>query len=303
MRSTPKPRLLTPPREEEEIYPYRRVWSSITIEAILLFVITIGFYAAKNFLGITFPSNFRLPLNLLLALSPIGMWLVFSYFRERNALEPRRRLMVILIVTGLAANAIGLPLLDDYLHVDQWLSLSSAVERILGYAFTVGVIQEGIKYMVVRYFVWPNRLRIRPDAVAYAAASAVGYATVVNLHFIANGTPSPDVVAVRVFSTTALHTATAVLVGYGLASSRFGTGSFILLPFMMFLATFITGIAIPLRSGLINAGLVQGIGNPNALLGLLFSIGLYVVPLVIAAFLFNAQENRQEESITGRSKG
>lgn len=299
MRSSPSPRLLTPPREEEEIYPYRRVWLSIAIEGIGLFVITLGFYAAANFLNVTFPANFRLPINLLLALAPAGLWLVFSYLREMRVVQPRRRLLVILIVTGLAANAIGFPLLNDYLKIDQWLSLSSAVDRIWGYALTVGVVQEILKYMVVRYFVWPDRIRIRFDSVAYAAASAVGYATVANLQFIASGSPAPDVVAVRVFSATALHTATAVLVGYGLASSRFGTGSFIVLPLMLFLATVITGIAIPLRSGLVNAGLVQGIGNPNALLGLLFSIGLYVIPLVIAAFLFNAQENRQEDAIAG----
>ncbi|MBC7870928.1 MAG: PrsW family intramembrane metalloprotease [Chitinophagaceae bacterium] len=299
MRSSPSPRLLTPPREEEEIYPYRRVWSSIAIEGIGLFFITFGFYAAKNFLGFTFPANFRLPINLLLALAPVGLWLVFSYLRELRVLQPRRRLMVILVVTGLAANAIGFPLLNDYMQIDQWLSLSSAVDRIWGYALTVGVVQEVLKYMVVRYFIWPDRIRIRLDSVAYAAASAVGYATVANLQFIANGSPSPEIVAVRVFSATALHTATAVLVGYGLASSRFGTGSFILLPFMMFLSAVITGIAIPLRSGLVNAGLVQGTGNQNPLLGLLFSTGLYVVPLVIAAFLFNAQENRQEDTIAG----
>src|SRR5688572_5828122 len=43
------PRLLTPP-EEEEIYPYRRVWRSLIVETSLLFALTAVLFVLVNFL-------------------------------------------------------------------------------------------------------------------------------------------------------------------------------------------------------------------------------------------------------------
>ncbi|MDX1995193.1 MAG: PrsW family glutamic-type intramembrane protease [bacterium] len=299
----PTPRLLTPPREQDIVYPYRRVWRSITIEGILLLLVTVAFYVAVNLLGFTFPSIIRPFINAGLALLPLLFWLVFSYLPERRVDQPRERLLMVLVVTALVANAVGIPLLDRTLQIDNWLSLSSPLDRIIGYAFTVGVLQETLKYVVVRTFTWPYIIRTPLDAVAYGAASAVGYLTVAGLHFsLSGGTtlPSPEVVATRVFSLAALHLSASTLVAYGLAASRFRTGPVIVLPLSLILACLLTGIAIPLRTGLVNAGFTQGVGAPNTLLGLGLSIGIYGAPIIIASFLFSAQSQREREAAASR---
>lgn len=290
------PTLLTPPREEEEIYPYRRVWTSVIIENGILFGAAIVFFVVYNILGINFPSVITAPLNLTLGLLPAILWLIFSYYRERFALEPRRNLLLVFVVSALSANAIGIPLVDQFLDVEEWLSLSSATDRILGYTFTIGVVQETIKYIIIRYIAWEDGFRIRRDAIAYAAASAVGYATVLNLYFIADGSPPPNLVIFRIISTIAIHTSASIIISYGLAELRFNPSTPVLMPFTLLVSTLITGIAIPFRAGLVNAGFFLGIAQTNVLFGIIFSAGLLVAPLFAIAFLYENAERRQREA-------
>ena len=88
----------------------------------------------------------------------------------------------------------------------------------LGYTFTIGIVQEALTYVVMRYFVWPDEFRTNLDGVAYCIAAAVAYATVVNLSTVLS-TPgiTPDVTALRVFDTIAIQYATSAVLGYGLA--------------------------------------------------------------------------------------
>jgi hypothetical protein len=134
-------RLLTPPREEEEIYPYRRVWRSIALETGAMFAAAVALFILVNIIGFTFPAILRVPLKIAIALLPAALWLVFSYFAERLSPEPRTRLLAVAVVSALVANAVGLPFVEDTLQVDRWLSLASAVDRIAGYTLTVGIVQ------------------------------------------------------------------------------------------------------------------------------------------------------------------
>jgi RsiW-degrading membrane proteinase PrsW (M82 family) len=190
----------------------------------------------------------------------------------------------------LAANAIGMPLVNEYLKVDAWLPLSSAITRIIGFTCTVGIVQEMLKYLVVRYVAWPNAFRGRLDGVAYGAASAVGYMTVINLHFVFAGSPPPDTVAIQVFSNLALHVVGSIFVGYGLGQLRFGRPAPLLMPMMLILASLVSGVAIPIRAGLVNAGLGLESSYAKPFLGLIFSAVLLTGLLLIQVFLFNSAE-------------
>ncbi len=293
-------RFLTPPREEEEVYPYRRVWRSIVIESGILLAITAALFILVEVFGFQIPANLHLPVGVVIAFAPIVLWLSFFWLLERFVPQPRRGLIAVLIVSALAANAVGIPLINDFLQVDRWLPLSSAIDRIFGYMFTVGIVQETLKYLVVRYIAWPDLFRIRLDGVAYCVASAVGYVTVLNLYFVFDSSPSPHIVALRVFGTIAIHFATSVVVGYGLGEVCFGRPSLFLLPVTVAVAAFITGVAIPVRSGLVNAPFSLGNSAPRLILGLGFSVVLLVALLVIMSFLFNISERQEREAAAGR---
>src|SRR5690606_22876577 len=159
---------------EEEVYPYRRVWRSVIVESLALLVLTLGLFALLGIAGVQLPEAARRPLNYVVAGMPLGLWLVFSLLQERAVPEPRRRLLGVVVVTALAANAVSLPLIEHVFQVERWLPLGNALNRIVGYTFTVGIVQEFTKYLVVRYLVWPNELRTRMDSIAYNLAAAIG---------------------------------------------------------------------------------------------------------------------------------
>lgn len=288
------PNFITPPREEEEVYPYRRAWQSLIIEVGLLIGAATALVGA-SFVGIALP---RLGLgNWLLAVLPALLWLVISYWRERFAIEPRRGLMTTFIVSALVANAIGVPILNDIVQPERWLALESTLTRILGYAATVALVHETLKYLVLRYVTFPAKFRVRSDGVAYAAACALGYATVLNLHYIAaNLAAPPDVALVRIMGTTTLHIATAVIISYGLIETWFSRANALLMPLLLVVAALTAGAAIPLRAGFENAPLVFGVSPSRLYFGLAFSIIVSVGVLIGMGFLYYVADHRDRSA-------
>lgn len=297
--------LLTPPGLEEEQLPYRPVWRSIVIEYGILSAVVIGLFVAVNYIGITIPASVQVPLNAALVLLPVGLWLVFSLLPERGVPEPRTSLQSIVIISALVAAAVGYPLIADWLQVEQWLSLAPAVQRIFGYTFTVGIIQETLKYLVLRYLIWDRNLTNRQDAIAAAAAAALGYATVLNLHFGLTGTPPPDVVMVHVYSVMTLHLVSTVVVAYGLAETKLINASPLVLPVALGLASFIHGVAIPVRAGLVNASispLFLEFSLPRPLYGIVFSAALLIAGALLVYFFFVTSERREREIRASREE-
>ena len=290
-------RLITPPSEEEEVYPYRRVWFSIASEMGLFFAVTIGLLIVVRVVSL--PDNLVQILNLVLALLPLGLWLVFSWWREKRVLEPRSGLLTIVIVAGLAANGVGNPIITELFQVERWLPLESAINRIIGYTFTVGLVQSMIIYLVIRYAVWPTNFRIRLDGIAYGSATAVGYATALNIQFIRAAAATPDVTAMNIFGHSALLLCGGIIIGYGLAEVGFNARPFpLLLTATLAFAALITGIAIPLIAGFANTSI--SVSNPvstvSPIQGFLFTAGLLGAVSFIFNFLFNVAENQLDET-------
>jgi RsiW-degrading membrane proteinase PrsW (M82 family) len=295
-------RLIAPP-EKEEIYPYRRAWRSVIIESGIVFAATVIVFVLWDFVGVTIPDRFQRLFNLTLAMLPLASWLIFSLLAERGVPQPRHRLIYVMSLSALVANAIGYPLVHEFFQVDRWLPLQSAVNRIIGYAFTVGITQELLKYLVVRILVWPDYFETWLDGIAYSAASAVGYATILNLHFVFSTDATPDVAALQLLGTYTVQLTASMIVGYGLSDLRFNRSSLLLMPLTFALGAFITGVAIPIRAGLINASLSLAsleVTAPRPILSLGFSLGLFVALLFVLSFLFRNAEYRQREAQESR---
>lgn len=297
MTFTSGPQLLTPPPEKEEIYPYRPVWRSLVVESTILLGATFILFVSSIFIDIQIPSPLDAYVRLALALFPAILWLLFSWWPERRVPQPRQHLMIVAVISALAANAISLPLINDFLQVDRWLPLSNAINRIIGYTFTVGIVQELVKYLAIRYTAWPGSFRTRLDAVAYAVASAIGYTTALNLNFILSTPSSPAVTILHVFSNYALQLAASFIVAYGLSEVRFTNPNPIFLMVTYSLASLVTGIAIPIRAGLVNAQFSLKGAAPRSIFGLGFSIALLVIPPLILSFLLSNAERRTQEAI------
>ena len=292
-------RLLLPP-EEEEVYPYRRVWRSLGLESVILLLVAVGLWVLLNFIGLRVPAIAQRPVGVLLALVPLGLWALLSLFKERSALEPRTHLVAVVAIAALAANAIAMPLIDSFLQVERWLPLTSAINRIAGYTFTVGVVQVMTGYLVVRFVAYRDGMRVRVDGIAFMLAAAVGYATVLNLHYVFSTDAALDIVAMRVFNNTTLLYAISVVVGYGLGEVRFGRPTPLLLALTLALGATLAGIAIPLRSGLVNAALSLSPAFASPIRGIGLSALLLVAVSIATSFLIENAERQEREAEAAR---
>jgi len=235
-------------------------------------------------------------LSVGMVVLPLLLWLLLSVLAERRAIEPRQRLIVVFVITALAANAITLPFIEGVLQPGRWLPLEDAINRIIGYTFSIGIMQETTKYLVLRYTIWQDLLRIRTDAVAYSVASALGYAFALNIQFlIANPGASLDVVALRVVENVALNLVGALFISLGLAETRFSTPSPFFMTIMLALAAFVVGTTQPLQSGLVNAIFsVRGVFD-RPLVGFGFTAALFFGVLAMVTFLYSAIERRERD--------
>ena len=301
MTSYNNPRLITPPREEEEIYPYRRAWRSIFVESGTVIGVMLVLFVVVNFLGLDVPEDFRLYVNIGLAVMPTILWVLFSRVPEDAAIEPRRRLLTTFTVTALVANAVGIPLVNTIFEPNAWLPLQSDTNRILGYMLTVGTLQEFLKYLVLRYIVYPDYYRVRIDAVAYGAATAIAYAMVINLNYVlVNPTAATDVVIMRIFAVVAVQLVGSIVVAFGLSETLFSDALAFFMPMMITLAALLSGIAIPMRSTFMNAVLGLSVSAQREIFGLLFSMVFYLIPMAVFYFLFSITDRREQDKIIGQ---
>jgi RsiW-degrading membrane proteinase PrsW (M82 family) len=277
--------LLSPEEESGELYPYRRVWRSLILEMVILL-----FVVAAVFIGVQLDimeDTYSRTGNILLALLPIGLFYVFSVRSEQRVAEPRRGLLIVLLLSVIVANGVAWTVIQEVFTPDRWLVEAGFFSRIIGYTFTLGLLAEFCKYAVIRYTVWPDRFRYRLDGVAYSVPAALGYALVVNLHFLLQDEPTISAAAIRVLVNVYLHITVGALMGYFLAELLIGRVPFFWLPFGLFLASFISSLFIAFR----RIAVVSGLGSRD-IGGLLLVLGFTVFVLGAVAFLIDSADER-----------
>lgn len=303
-------RLLTPPREEEEIAPYQPVWRNLIVQTGGLFGAAAALVLAAQYLGFVIPARFAPAANVLLALLPAALWLVFAYLPERGVPVPRERLLPAFVITALATSGVILPLLNDFYITDRWLSLGATFDRIIGYTFTVGIVQSALAYLIFRVVVGRENLRTRVDAVAYAAAIAAGSTLVVALFDVFYGQILPDTLASRVLADYTVMLVSGSIVGFGFVEMYLSRARALTLPLAILFAALLTGIATPIRSSLMNAGFTvlkpEGFTGPafsvaRPLFGVVFSAAFVVAMMfVVWFFIGNAEsKERQKSAVEG----
>ncbi len=289
-------RTITPDEIEQERYPFRRAWPSIIVETAILAGVCVGVYFITRLLNIQLSG---LPLSIVeaaLIAVPVILWIVFSLMREQAADLPRFRLLIVMIITLLAANAVTIPAADALFQTSDWLPHEATIQRILGYTFTLGVAQAITQYLVVYYCVYPRGLRVRADSIAYFAAASVGYAAMLNIHFMLNSAPALDVLALTVFANQATSLAMSFMLAFGLAEVRFASPTPFLMMIMLALSALIFGASVTLRGGLVNGGFSLLGSEASPLYGFAFSTILLVAVGVVIAFFFRTAERREEEA-------
>lgn len=295
-----EPILLAPEEIIEEIFPYRRIWRTSWTEIVILAVLVAAIWVASGLFGLVPDSSAPLP-RMALALAPLFGWLFFSYIGERRAQQPRPFMVGMLVLGGLVANAIAVPLEERLFEPDTWLPMVGFFGRAIGYALTIGITTSFLMYLVMRYTVWPNRIQTRQDGIAYALAVAVGYATIYNTRtvFYTDITLVPT--ALRIASITFSHLAVGTIIGFFITEMIIGRVPVFWMPFGIGFGALVGGLYHAFRAVAIVGGLnIDGTGS-NPIRGLALAFGLVAIVYLIVAFITENADQRDRHA-TGRQE-
>jgi RsiW-degrading membrane proteinase PrsW (M82 family) len=169
------------------------------------------------------------PLLVGLPVMPGLAWLYLVYRTDREHPEPKR---FVLLTFALGALAV-LPAawceerLIDLVGKAAFAAPGSRAGIALTCFLIVGPLEEIAKFMAVRGFMYRHREFDEPiDAIVYAGAASLGFASVENLLYVLDlhGGISVrwDVLGIRALLSLPGHVAFAATWGYALARVRFG---------------------------------------------------------------------------------
>ena len=291
-----RPGLLAPFDAPKDVYPYRRVWRTALIEIGLLVTFTGIVMLGMRVTHPTLGDTSRHVIGLILALVPVGLWLAITYWAELQAPQPRARLLPVLFLSALLANAIGVPLVDRLFAVEEWLPAAGAVTRIIGYTLISGFTMEFLKFAVLRYTVWDEHLKTRQDGIAYSLAAAVGYAVVLNLNYVFDQPADPASVALRVAGNTLSQLAIGVIVGTVLAELKIGNLSIIGLPASLSIAALLHGLFITVRAGVVVGTFSTTASGNLPVASLIVAAALVVIVFSVVGFLVQTADARARRS-------
>lgn len=275
------------------------VWGRIGAQLLLFSLIALAIVAVDLLFAPQMGASLQRGISLLLAALPALLWLLFSALPESRVERPRR-LLGVAVVSGLCAATFGLPLAEDFFVLEQWLPLESVIQRIVGYSFTAGIVDVGIKFLVLRYMVLPQRLRARSDVIAYAMAGAVGYGFCVNLSVIWRLDPVWELAAILVLTTVVTQFASSMALALGLVASVFTDAFPAALPASLLVGAVAAGLIAPQAPGLISGplGIAGSATRPHFAVG--FLLAALLLAYAVAAFLYSNAERRQRETLGGR---
>ena len=283
----------SPPVDSYSILPvWRRIGLQLFVLAASLFLIVL--------LGETLQPRFDLQLERILSLAlvplPVILWLYVSVLPETRVARPRRRLISVAVVSALTASAIGLPLAQEFFRVQEWLPLQSVFARILGYTVTAGFVDAGLKFLVLRYLIYPQGLRVRADGIAYAFASAIGYSGFLNLALIWRLEPAWDIAAVYLLANITIQLASSMFIALGIIESYFSDAYPLVLPANVLVAAISSGLITALLGGFMS-GPLSTAGNTDRPLFAFAMLGAsLVVSFGVVYFIFSNSERREREA-------
>ncbi len=285
------------PADAQSILP---VWRRLSLQLAVLTAVCLVIVLIGEFLQLRFDARIERLLSLALAALPLVLWLLIAVLPEYRVARPRRRLLGVAAVSALTASAIGLPLVQDFLRVSEWLPLQSVIARALGYTLSAGIVDAGLKFVVLRYLIYPQGLRARGDAIAYAFAGAVGYGGLVCLATIWRQEPSWDIAAIYLLTNLAIQFASSMFIGLGIAESYFSDAYPLALPVNVLAAATSAGVITALVGGFMSGPLSTAGNVDRPLFAFALLAGALGATLGIVYFLFSNAERREREAYRGR---
>lgn len=238
--------------------------------------------------------------GVLLALVPAFIWLVFFFLQDRIEPEPKGYILGVFLLGALLASAVGIPLVDNFFHVQKWIYADTAT-TILGSILLVGFIQEFLKYAAIRFSVYPSaEFDEATDGVIYATAAGLGYATVLNIQFvIANGGVALGSSVIRMVVVALAQASFAGITGYFLGRAKFENKPWWWMAAGLSLAAVGNGLFNWLRGRIVQTNISLTGASTNPWMGLVFAtvVALFTLGLILWLIRRNIRTTLAEKEI------
>ncbi len=210
------------------------------------------------------------PFYIILGLAPSLIWLLF--FLRKDSHPESKRMILKIFIYGIIAAALAAVIELSIFKAFSLLniaSISPLLALILYHFIAIALIEEFIKYLVVRQNVLKNLEFDEPvDAMLYMIIAALGFAALENiLVLFPIGRPFLDTIYItgfRFIGATFLHALCSAVIGYFLALSIFETKKRFRL----------------IATGLIISTLLHGLYNLS-IINIVDNISFIIVPIII----------------------
>lgn len=161
---------------------------------------------------------------LALALAPVVFLFTYVYLKDEYEREPLKYLVITFglgVMTAAPVIWIG-NLLQDLTGASasahEWVSVAL-------YAFVVvGLSEEGMKYLVLRWYNYPHKEFDEPyDGIMYGVAVSLGFAAIENILYVfnASGDDGFSTAMIRMFTAVPAHAMFGVMMGYFVGKAKF----------------------------------------------------------------------------------
>lgn len=158
--------------------------------------------------------------NLLLAVAPILIIIIYIYCKDKYEKEPKGLLLISFLFGAIVSIIITTIL---YLGFDILLPLKddfSVWQQFVKAFFVVALIEEFSKYVIVRYFTQPRFAFNEPfDGIVYAVMVSMGFAATENVFYVLEG--GAQVAVLRAFTAVPAHATFGILMGYFMGKAKF----------------------------------------------------------------------------------
>jgi RsiW-degrading membrane proteinase PrsW (M82 family) len=243
--------------------------------AVLLVAFVLILFAVDRLVQPDLSGDLLVMVGVIIALVPAAIWLWFFYRRDRLEPEPKGYVLGVFLLGALLAAGVGIPLVDRFFRVGEWLN-ASFVTQVFGGILIVGFVQEFLKYAAVRFSVYESQeFDEWTDGILYGTAAGLGYATMLNIDFIVgSGGANLGPAAVTVALTALVHASLGGIVGYFLGRDKLEVRPVWWQAAGLAIAAVLNGLYFYVRA-VLTSGFVGPI--PTNLLGLLLALGLAVL--------------------------
>ncbi len=261
------------------------VWRSSIVTLLVLVAFAIFVALMDKWLAWELEGTTLVLVGVILAVVPAVIWLVFFYLQDLLEPEPKRNVLGVFFVGALLASAIGIPVVRELFRVPEWIGYSWLV-TLLGSILVVGFVQEFLKYAAVRYSIYLlPEFDERMDGILYGTAAGLGYATMLNIHYVVDsGGVGLGIGIIRIVVTAMAQASFAGITGYFLARAKFEDEPVWWLPLGLTIAAVLNGLFTVIIGGVTRTKAV--LVGPGVVPWWSLLLGALFAGLILAVLLY-----------------